>query len=78
MQSSGMRRRATLKLTDVSEERTASIIRGGKNQRTRNKEQFLVTGNTVSSSLTVSTLMVEAIHSSETSVLTKAIRRHIS
>jgi hypothetical protein len=37
-----------------------------------------VTANVVISSLAFSTLMVEAIRSSETSVLTRATRRHIS
>jgi hypothetical protein len=37
----------------------------------------LVTANVVPSSLILFTLMMEATHSSETSVLTRATRRHI-
>jgi hypothetical protein len=39
--------------------------------------QLLVTANFVSSSLIISTLMMKAIRSSETSVLTRAIQHHI-
>jgi hypothetical protein len=39
--------------------------------------QLLVTANVVPSSTIVVTLMMEAIHSSETSVLTRATRRYI-
>jgi hypothetical protein len=40
--------------------------------------QSLVTVTVVSSSLILSTLMTEAIRSSETSVLTRATQRHIA
>jgi hypothetical protein len=39
--------------------------------------QLLVTANVLPSSLLLSTLIMEAIHSSETSVLTRATRRSI-
>jgi hypothetical protein len=39
--------------------------------------RLLVTANVVPSSLIISTLMMEAIRSSETSVLTRTTRRHI-
>jgi hypothetical protein len=54
--------------TDVSEERIASIIRVNK---------LLVIANVVPSSLILSTLMIEVMRPSETSVLTRATRRHI-
>jgi hypothetical protein len=43
----------------------------------RSVHQLLVTANSVPSSLILFTLMMEAILSSETSVLTKATRHHI-
>jgi hypothetical protein len=39
--------------------------------------QLLVTANVLPSSLILSSLMLEAINSSETSVLARATRRHI-
>jgi hypothetical protein len=57
MPSSGILRRVTLVRTDVSEEFGASIIR--------------VTANVVPSSQILVTLMMEALSSSETSVLTR-------
>jgi hypothetical protein len=39
--------------------------------------QLLVTANVVPSSLNLFTLMMEAIRSTETSVLTRATQRHI-
>jgi hypothetical protein len=65
MVSSGMLRRVALVRTDVSEERSASFIR--------------VTGiGELGTTLAVtSTLMKEAIRSSETSILTTATRRNI-
>jgi hypothetical protein len=77
-----MLRRVTLVRTDVSEELRASIIR-----LTRIGElgttlavtvrRLLVTSNIVSTSPLLVTLMMEAIRSSETSVLTRAKRRKI-
>jgi hypothetical protein len=43
----------------------------------RNLLQFLVTANVVPSSLILSTLIMGAIYSSETSELTRTTRRHI-
>jgi hypothetical protein len=45
--------------------------------RRRNGRRLLVTANVVPSSPNFVTLMKEALDSSETSVLTRAIRRHI-
>jgi hypothetical protein len=58
----------TLVRTEVSEEHTASIIMA---------EGFNELGTALALSLVISTLMMEAMRSSEMSVLTKAIRRHI-
>jgi tRNA C32,U32 (ribose-2'-O)-methylase TrmJ len=58
-----MLRRVALVRADVSEERRASIIR--------------VTANNVVSSSQIVALMMEALHSFETSVLTRARRRNI-
>jgi hypothetical protein len=64
--------------TDVSEERTASIIRV---ERIRGIRTTLAvtsnTANVVPSSLILFNPMMEAIRSSETSVLTRPTRRHI-
>jgi hypothetical protein len=57
--------------TNVSEECIASIIRN------RSVLQLLVTANVVPTSPTLVTLIVEAICSSETLVLTRATRRNI-
>jgi hypothetical protein len=64
--SSGMWRRVDLARIDVSEEHIASII---------SVLQLLVTAD-VPSSLILFTLMKDAIRYSETSVLTRATRRH--
>jgi hypothetical protein len=73
--------------TDVSEERIASIIRvtrigelGTMLAVTNNKaryEDILVPANVPSSPILI-TLMMEAIRSSATSVLTRATRRNVS
>jgi hypothetical protein len=63
-----MLRRVALVRTDVLEELSASIIKV-----TRIRE--LVTANVVPSSPILVTLMMEALSSSETSVLTRATRR---
>jgi hypothetical protein len=70
MRSSGMLRRVALVRTDVSQKCIASIVRV-----TRTGE--LVTANVLPSSLTLVALMIEALCSSETSVLTTATRRNI-
>jgi hypothetical protein len=69
MPSSEMLRRVALVRTDVSEERIASTFLS-------NTLRLLVTANVVPSSPTV-TLIMKAIRSSETSVLTRAKRRNI-
>jgi hypothetical protein len=85
MPSSGMLRHVALVRTDVSEELSTSFIRltGIGELRTtlavflRSVRQFPVTANVVPSSPILATLMMEAIGSSETSVLTRATRRNI-
>jgi hypothetical protein len=83
-----MWRRVPLVWSDVSVERIASIIRlttfgelertlGINSNRSIRVLRLLVTANVPSSSILV-TLMMEAICSSETSVLTTATRCHIS
>jgi hypothetical protein len=70
MASSGMLHRVVLVRIDVSEELSVSFIRV-----TRIGE--LVTASVVPSSPILVTLMMEALSSSETSVLTKATQRNI-
>jgi hypothetical protein len=82
--SYGMLRRMALVRTDVSKERSASV-----NKVTRIAElgrlalflrsvlRLLVTANDALSSPILVTLMMEALRSSETSVLTKTTRRNI-
>jgi hypothetical protein len=90
MAPSGMLRRVALVRTDVSEERSASIVRvirigelGTTLAVTSNRctlrrvRRLLVTANVVPSSPILITLMMEALRSSETSVLTRATRRDI-
>jgi hypothetical protein len=86
-----MLRRVALVRTDVSEERSASFIRVTRicelgttlavtsNRRTlwRNTSRLLVTYSVVPNSPIFVTLMKEALRSTETSVLTRAIRRNI-
>jgi hypothetical protein len=82
MASSGMLRCVALVRTDVSEERSASIIKVtrigelGTLVITSNC-RLLVTANVVPSSPILVTLMMEALRSSETSVLTRATWRNI-
>jgi hypothetical protein len=85
MPSSGMLRRMALVRNDVSEEFSASIIRVtgiGELETldvTSNRltlRRLLVMANVPSSPILV-TLMMEALSSSETSFLTRAIRRNI-
>jgi hypothetical protein len=92
MVSSGMLRRVALLRTDVSEELSASFIRVIRidelatlavtsKRRTlvflRSMRRLLVTGSVVPISPILVTLMMEALSSSETSVLTRATRRSI-
>jgi hypothetical protein len=70
--------------TDVSEERIANVIRvirfgelGTKLAVTSSEFQLLVTANVFPASLILSTLMMKAIRSSETSVITRVTWRHI-
>jgi hypothetical protein len=82
-----MLRRVALVRTDVSEERSASFIRvtrigelGTTLAVTSNRfsvRRLLVTASVVPSLLILVTLMMEALSSSETSVLTRATRRII-
>jgi hypothetical protein len=87
-----MLRRVALLRTDFSEERSASIIRVTRigwlgttlavtsNRRTlrrNNMRRLLVTANVVPSQPILVTLMMEALCSSETWDLTRAIRRDI-
>jgi hypothetical protein len=76
-----MLRRVALVRTDVSVESIGSIIRVTRIGELRtlavtSNRRTLLTAN-VSSSLILVTLMMEAIRSSETSVLTRATRRNI-
>jgi hypothetical protein len=76
-----MLRRVVLARTDVSEERIASIIRItsiGELVFLRRVLELLVTAIVVPSSPILATLIMEAIRSSETSVITRATRRNIS
>jgi hypothetical protein len=68
MASSGMLRSVALVRTDLSEELSASFI---------SVHRLLVTASVVPSSPILIILMNEALSSSETSVLTRAIRRNI-
>jgi hypothetical protein len=82
MASPGMLRRVAVVRTDTSEELSASIIKVirigelGKTLAVRVR-RLLVTANIVPSSPIIATLMIEALSSSETSLLTRATRRSI-
>jgi hypothetical protein len=71
MTSSSMLRRVALIRTDVSDELSASI-----KVFLRSVRRLLVTANVPGSPILV-TLMMEALSSSETSVLTRATQRNI-
>jgi hypothetical protein len=78
-----MLRRVTLVRTDVSEKLSASIIRvtridelGSTLAVTSNRRRLLVTANVDPSSQILVTLMMEALSSSDTSVLTSATNRN--
>jgi hypothetical protein len=83
MASSGMLRRVALVRTDVSEELSTSINRVkrigelGTTLAVTRVCRLLVTANTVPSSPILVTLMMVALSSTETSVLTRATRRNI-
>jgi hypothetical protein len=72
MASSGKLRHVALVRTDVSEELSSFI-----NFFLRSVRRLLVTANVVPTSLILVTLMMEALSSSETSVLIRATRRNI-
>jgi hypothetical protein len=81
-----MLRRVTLVRTDVSEELSATIIRMTRIGELgtmkkfvflRSMRRLLVTANVVPSSSILVTLMMEALSSSETSVLTRATRCNV-
>jgi hypothetical protein len=81
--SSGMLRCVALVRTDVLEELSASIIRVTRIDElemlavTSNLRRLLVMANVVPSSQILVALMMEALSSSETSVLTRTTRRNI-
>jgi hypothetical protein len=80
MPSYGILRRATVVRTDVSEERSASIIRMTRIdelQTTLALTSYRSAANVVSSSPILVILLMEAVRSSEKSVLTTATRRNI-
>jgi hypothetical protein len=70
MASSGMLRRVAVVRTDVSEQLSDSVF-------LRSVRGLLVTANVVPSSPILVTLMMQALSSYETSVLTTATRRNI-
>jgi hypothetical protein len=85
MAYTGMLRRVALVRTDVSEELSASVIRvtrigelGTTLAVTSNRRTLRKNTNVVPSSPILVTLIMEALSSSETSVLTRATRRNIS
>jgi hypothetical protein len=84
MAYSGILRRVALVRTDVSEELSASIIRVtrigelGTTLAVTSVSRFIVKASIVPSSPILVTLMMEALNCSETSVLTRAIRRNIT
>jgi hypothetical protein len=78
MASSEMLHRVALVRTDVSEELSASIISVTRIYELRSVRRWLVTANAVPSSPCLVTLMMEALSSSETSVLKRATRRNVT
>jgi hypothetical protein len=76
MVSSGVLRRVALVRTDVSKEIRASIIRVTRIGE-RSERRLLLTSNVLPSSPILVTLIMEALSSSETSILTRATRCNI-
>jgi uncharacterized protein YggT (Ycf19 family) len=76
MPSSKMLRRVALVRTDVTEELSASIIRVTR-IFLRSLRQLLVRANVVPRSPILVTLIMEALHSPETSVVTRTTRPNI-
>jgi hypothetical protein len=77
MPSSGMLRRVAVVRTDVSEERIASISRVRRIALLGSLLRLLVTSNVVPCSPILATLVMEAVCSSEISVLIRDTRRNI-
>jgi hypothetical protein len=81
MPSSGILRRVALERTDVSDERSASIIRvtriGELGATSSSVSRLLVTHNFIPSWPILISLMMEVLRSSETSVPRRATRRNI-
>jgi hypothetical protein len=77
MASSGILRRVALVRTDVSEELSAFFNRVARVGELGSMCRLLVTASGVPNSPILVTLMMEALSSSETSVLTRAPRRNI-
>jgi hypothetical protein len=71
-----MLRRLALVRTDISEECIASIIKV-KRIEARYVFQLLITARALHSSLIIFTLIMKAIRSSKTSIITCAVRRNI-
>jgi hypothetical protein len=72
-----MLRRVALIRIDVSEERSSSIINVTRIGELRSVRRLLLTANVVPSSPILVTLMMEALGSSKTSVLTKTTLHNI-
>jgi hypothetical protein len=81
MPSAGILRRVALVRTDVTEELNASVIRvtiiGEIGTVLRSVHRLLVIANVVPSSPILVTLMIEALRSTDTLVLTRATRCNI-
>jgi hypothetical protein len=69
--------RSVALVIDILQERIASVIKVERISKLGTALPFLVTVNIVPSSSILSTMMIEAIRSSETSVLATGTRRNI-